>query len=356
MKVLVLGSEGYIGWPLYLHLKSRGHMVRGIDNESRALYAIMLGSCSATPSRGEEHLDMHVDKEFQRLRNYIKRLKPDAIVHLAEQPSAPLSMKDLHFCHTTMTNNIIGTINLIYSVKNLRNPPLIVKLGSMGEYGTDDPYICEDNPHQPMNPWSWYHLSKVHDTNNLKFACKLYGLQVADIMQAPVYGLYTPQTMTENRMTRFDFDQYFGTVLNRFCAQATIGHPLTVYGEGNQRRGFIPLIESVECIRRVIEDFPRERGKYTSINQLAEVFSIKELAEMVAKECAEPVDIQYLKNPRYEKENPVYVVESNILKNLGYKPSRTIKEEITYVLLKLTKYRDRILSHKSAIMPTTTWR
>ena len=388
MKVMVLGYDGYIGYPLTQHLLKRGHEVFGIDNGSRRQRVKDLESNSLTPiadfylrkSRlasnknwlGAVPINIGIDTAVY-LKHILQRIKPDAIVHLAEQPSAPWSMKSPFNASITQKENVIGTLHLLWAMKDKCPEAHLVKLGTMGEYGTPEcdipegvvPRGCIDpevNKHVavncpmsgllfPRSPGSFYHLSKVHDTHNIHFACNNWGLRSTDIMQGIVFGLN--DCKNELDLTRFDYDECFGTAINRFCAQALAGIPLTVYGSGNQTRGFLPLKDSIQCLTIALEK-PPELGEYRTLNQFENIYSINELANMVAKSCELTVSIQHLENPRKEAEKHYYNPDHDKLFELGYKPTTDIEGEIIKLLCALRPYKDRIKEH--VIMPRVNWR
>ncbi len=382
MNILVLGIDGYIGWALAMHLAKRGHVVSGIDNFARRANVASVGSHSATPI-----LEMHERiKAFKRvhdknlsffegdlldydfLADVIKQTRPDSIVHLAEQPSAPFSMIDRKHAIYSQHNNIEGTLNVLYAMKDFVPECHLVKLGTMGEYGTPNIDIPEgffevdyrgrkDTLPFPRQPGSMYHLSKVHDSANVMFACRVWKLCSTDIMQGVVYGTRTDEIIDDSLMTRFDFDESFGTVINRYCAEAVIGLPLTPYGQGKQKRGFIDLVDSVQCLTIATEN-PPIRGEYRVFNQLDQVYSIAELADRVvnvAKKLGMDVKIKNLQNPRVEKEGHYYKVDHERLRKLGFKPTRTVEETIQIMLKDLSTYKDRVVEKSDVILPKTTW-
>lgn len=382
MRTLILGMDGYIGWSLAMSLAKKGHIVSGVDNFARRANVDSLGSQSAIPIldmqerlsalkriHGQDISFFEGDLlDYDFLGDVVKQTQPDSIVHLAEQPSAPFSMIDRNHAIYTQHNNIEGTLNVLYAMKEFAPDSHLVKLGTMGEYGTPNIDIPEgffeiefrgrkDILPFPRQPGSLYHLSKVHDSANIMFACRVWRLCSTDIMQGVVYGTRTQEMIDDSLMTRFDFDESFGTVINRYCAEAVIGLPLTPYGQGKQKRGFIDLVDSIQCLTIAIED-PAARGEYRVFNQLDEVYSIAELAERVvtaARKLGIDVKIKNLQNPRIEKEEHYYNVDHAHLRKLGFKPTRTIEETLAVMLKDLSKYRDRILEKSEAILPKTTW-
>src|SRR5437660_2368315 len=383
MRVLIAGIDGYLGWPLALHLAARGHEVYGIDNFSRRKNVAEVGSWSAIPIPNMRRrlevarnlLGLRIKFFHGDLRKYkdasevVRESRPNAIVHLREQPSAPFSMIDCKHATETQQNNVTGTLNLLFAMRDYARDAHLVKLGTMGEYGTPNVEIPEgffDIEHQgrkdrlpfPKQAGSFYHLSKVHDSANIALACKIWGLMSTDIMQGVVYGSRTGELSDDRLLTRFDFDQVFGTVINRFCAQAVIGYPLTPYGLGGQKRGFIALVDSIQCLTIAIRNPPRA-GEYRVFNQLDEVYGINELAEhvkTVADTMSIDVEIRSIENPRVEAEEHFYEVEHGRLRKLGFRPTRSLDEELGIMMGDLVKFRSRILAKRQVIAPTINWR
>ena len=274
MRILILGGDGYLGWPTALHFSARGHEVAVIDNFARRAWHLERGTDSLTPVlsladrldawreiSGREivaHIGDVRDAEF--LNRVVADFLPEAVVHYGEQPSAPYSMISRRHAVETQTNNIVGTLNLLFALREHVPACHLVKLGTMGEYGTPNIDIEEgylEIEHKgrrdvlpfPKLPGSFYHLSKVHDSHNIHFACRVWGLRATDLNQGVVYGVETEETALDERLvTRFDYDEIFGTALNRFCVQAVIGHPLTVYGSGTQTRGFLNIRDTLQCV------------------------------------------------------------------------------------------------------------
>lgn len=382
MRIVVLGVDGYIGWSLAMHLAKRGHLVSGVDNFARRANVESIGSQSAIPIlEMQERLGafrrIHGQNlsffegdllDYDFLADVIKETRPDSIVHLAEQPSAPFSMIDRNHAVYTQHNNIEGTLNVLYAMKEFVPECHLVKLGTMGEYGTPNIEIPEgffeiefrgrkDRLPFPRQPFSMYHLSKVHDTANIHFACQVWKLRSTDIMQGVVYGTRTDEMVDDSLMTRLDFDESFGTVINRYCAEAVIGLPLTPYGQGRQQRGFIDLVDSIQCLTITIEN-PPARGEYRVFNQLDEAYSIIELAErvvMVARKLGIDVKIKNVRNPRVEKPEHYYKVDHENLRKLGFKPTRTLAETLEIMLKDLSRHRDRILEKSEVILPKIAW-
>jgi len=392
MKVIITGSDGYLGWPLALYLLARGHEVVGVDNLSRRRMVREVGASSATPISDPFIRCAALREEFPKfvwrimdLRNPVEvdyifeKHKPDVVVHLGEIPSAPYSMIDLKHCNDTMINNIVGTNNILFAMRKHARECHMVKLGTMGEYGTPNVDISEgffdieyrgrkDQLPFPKQAGSWYHQTKVHDSNNIMFACKIWGLRSTDIMQGVVHGIVTEDMLrpcdcvereVDSRLiTRFDFDGIWGTALNRFCAQAIIGHPLTPYGKGGQTRGYIALRDSIQCMT-IAAETPPDEGEYRVFNQFDECYSVNSLAEHVVKVAGEQgieANIWNIENPRVEAEEHYYNPDHNNLRKLGFKPTHTLDDELAITLRYLRRYKDRIEAKRDKIMPTVNWR
>jgi len=383
MKVLICGMDGYIGWALALHQLALGNEVVGIDNYSRRKNVEEVGSWSAIPILPMEKRIENLKKDYGNKINFykgdlldpqftndvVKNFQPEGIVHLAEQPSAPFSMIDQNHTIYTQQNNVIGTLNLIHAIKNFVPKAHLVKLGTMGEYGTPDIDIAEGffevefrgkkmKIPYPRLAGSWYHWSKVHDSNNIMFACKLWGLKSTDIMQGVVYGTKTKEIADEKNHTRFDFDEIFGTAINRFCAQAVVGYPLTPYGKGHQIRGFLALTDSIQCISLLLDN-PPESEEYRVINQFDEQYKISELADRVQKignKKGLDVEIKNVENPRVESEEHYYKADHEKLKKIGFKPTQHIDDEIGLMLDDLIVHKDRINEKREAIRKVLKWR
>ncbi len=384
MKVLILGMDGYIGWALAQHQLSIGNEVCGTDNFSRRDHVAEMGSTSALPISPMEFrlddLQRHYDSKIlffeadlldKNFTNYIlKKFSPDAIVHLAEQPAAPYSMIDQDHAVYTHQNNVIGTLNLLYAMKNFAPKAHLIKLGTMGEYGYDPGLDIPEGFFEieyrgkkakipyPKMAGSWYHWTKVHDSNNIMFACKIWGLKSTDIMQGIVYGTRLkniPKNIYQH--TRFDFDESFGTVINRYCAEAVMGHKLTPYGKGMQTRGFLALEDSIQCISLLMEK-PPEDENYRVVNQFDEQYNVTELAKKVKRignRKGLDVEIEPIENPRLEKEIHYYNADHNKLKELGFKPTRHIDQEIGIMLDDLIPYKHIIEKYKDAIIQKIKW-
>lgn len=379
MRILVLGADGYLGWPTALHLSEAGHEVGVLDNFARREYDRELGVDSLVPI---EPFDVRVaawrevarrdltpfvgdltDPDFTL--SAVREFRPDAVVHFAEQRAAPYSMIDQAHAVYTQTNNVVGTLNLLFAIAETDPAIHLVKLGTMGEYGTPNIDIEEgwlevthngrtDRVLYPKRPGSFYHLSKVHDSHNIEFACRAWGLAATDLNQGVVYGQQTEQTVRDPRLaTRFDYDAVFGTVLNRFAIQAVLGHPLTVYGTGGQTRGLIDIRDTLACIQLACEN-PAAAGEFRVFNQMTQSFSVGDLAKTVAAAFPGPVQIEHLANPRVESEQHYYNVVHTSLPQLGLKPHLLSDPLIESLFTIVAEHRDRI--DPRALRPLVQWR
>jgi UDP-sulfoquinovose synthase len=383
MRIFIAGVDGYLGWALAQHLTGRGHEVAGADLFLRRQWVEEMGSWSATPiSQIEDRLEgfrkrygqdlrfWHGDlRDYGLVEKIFKDFQPEAIVHLGECPSAPYSMIDVHHSVFVQTNNLTTTFNLLYAMHEIRPEAHLVKLGTMGEYGTPDVDIPEGffevefrgrraRLPFPRLAGSWYHWSKVHGSNNIMFACKIWNLRASDIMQGVVFGTRIDGMEKDARLlTRVDFDQAFGTAINRFCCQAVIGHPLTPFGKGHQRRGFLPLRDSVQCLTLALEN-PARPGEYRVFNQFEEVYDVTQLAlkvQKVARNLGLDTTVQNLENPRFEAEEHYYRADHKHLFDLGYRPAHSVEAEVDIMLRDLLKCRDRINAKREALIPDIRW-
>ena len=382
MRILILGGDGYLGWPTAMRFSSRGHDVHVIDNYLRRDAHREAGSDSLTPIAAGLPERVAAWKEIAGLdigftegdltdwditEALFRGFQPEAVVHYGELPSAPYSMKDRNHAVFTQTNNVVNTLNVIYAIRDIVPDCHLVKLGTMGEYGTPNIDIEEgyieinhngrsDYLPFPKVPGSMYHLSKVHDSHNIHFACRVWGLRATDLNQGVVYGIQTDETVLDDRlMTRFDYDDVFGTALNRFCLQAVIGHPLTVYGKGGQTRGYLNIRDTIQCVRLASEN-PADGGELRVYNQFTESFSILDLAQLVQKAGAEvgiDVEVAPIDNPRFELEEHYYNARHSKLLELGLEPRFLSDELIDTMLLKIADHRDRI--DASTLVQNVRW-
>lgn len=382
MKVLVIGGDGYCGWATALHLSNRGYEVGILDNLVRRHWDQQLCIDTLTPiapihqriQRWKDltgkSIDLYVGdiNDYSFLIDSLLEFEPGAVVHFGEQRSAPFSMIDREHAVLTQTNNVVGTLNILYAMREHFPDSHLVKLGTMGEYGTpnidiEEGYITiehngrKDTLPYPKQPGSFYHLSKVHDSHNIHFACKIWGLRATDLNQGVVYGVLTDETgMDEMLINRLDYDGVFGTALNRFCIQAAIGHPLTVYGKGGQTRAFLDIRDTVRCVELAIAT-PAEPGQFRVFNQFTEMFSVSNLAMMVKKAgnaVGLDVDIQNMENPRVELEDHYFNAKNTNLLDLGLQPHYLSDSLLDSLLNFAMKYKNRV--DKNEILPKVSWR
>ncbi len=382
MRILILGGDGYLGWPQSLYLSSQGHEVTIFDNLMRRHFDLESGFNSLAPlytlheriaawkeiSGRQIQLCIGDTMDYEAVATAFQASQPEVIIHFAEQRSAPYSMLDRRHAVFTQTNNVIGTLNILYAMKDFAPDSHLVKLGTMGEYGTPNIDIEEgfiEIHHKgrsdvlpfPKQPGSFYHLSKTHDSHNIMFCCKTWGLRATDLNQGIVYGVETDETALDSRLaTRFDYDHIYGTALNRFCVQAAVGYPLTVYGQGLQTRGYINLRDTMRCIELALTTPPRE-GEYRVFNQITEQFSLVELAAMVVKQSEHfglAAQIKHLPNPRVEAEQHYFNVTHTKLIELGLEPHLLNESVLTSLIGLAMKYREHV--DRNLILPTVNWR
>ena len=382
MRIVVLGGDGYCGWATALYLSSKGHQVSIADNFVRRQWDHELGVQTLTPIRPlAERLDVWREltgktielfvgdvTDYDFLSSTIQACEPEAVIHFAEQRAAPYSMIDRKHAVFTQVNNVVGTLNLLFALREFQPDCHLVKLGTMGEYGTpnidiEEGYITiehngrKDTLPFPKQPGSFYHLSKVHDSANIMFACRIWGLRATDLNQGVVYGTVTDQTaMHEALVNRFDYDEVFGTVLNRFCVQAAVGYPLTVYGRGGQTRGLLDIRDTVRCVELACLT-PARPGECRVFNQFTEQFSVMEMARLVkaaGKKLGLKVEIDHLPAPRVEAEEHYYNARHSKLIDLGLQPHLLSESLLDSLMNIAVEYRDRI--DESLFAPQVNWR
>jgi UDP-sulfoquinovose synthase len=379
LRILILGGDGYLGWPTALHLSARGHEVAVADSFVRRDWDAELGVESLVPIASlEERIQAWARLSGRQLPAYIGDLcdgdfveemvrdfDPDTIVHYGEQSSAPYSMLNRQHAVYTQMNNVVGTMNVLYAIAQHNRDIHLVKLGTMGEYGTPNIDIEEgwltvnhrgrtDRMIFPKRPGSFYHLSKVHDSHNLEFACRIWGLRVTDLNQGVVYGQETEETAGHPVLaTRFDYDGIFGTVLNRFTIQAVLGLPLTVYGNGGQTRGIINIVDTVQCIRLAAET-PAEPGEFRVFNQFTEQMSVRDIAATVSAAWPGGCQVDHVENPRVELEEHYYRAAHTGLLDLGLVPHLLSETLIDSMFRIVDRHKDRVSAE--AIRPTVQWR
>ena len=377
MRILILGADGYLGWPTVMHLSSKGHDVAAVDNYLRRSLFEEVGVQPLFEVPGlDERCALWEDVSGCRVPFFIGDLvqwefvekvfsefKPDAIVHYAEQPAAPYSMLNRHAATLTLRNNLLVTANVIFAVREFCPEAHIVKLGTMGEYGTPDIDIEEgwlEVEHRgrrhkflyPRQASSLYHTTKIMDTDLLWFYVRTWGLRVTDLMQGPVYGIFTDESENDDRLLPFfNYDEIFGTVLNRFVVQAVAGYPLTVFGKGGQTRGYLNIRDTLNCIRLSVDN-PADKGELRIFNQFTETFSVNELAEKVKAAGAGlglNVEIQNVDNPRIELEEHYYNPSHTGLLDLGLKPNYLTEQ----VLVQMMEFA---IKHQKSITPENIFR
>jgi nucleoside-diphosphate-sugar epimerase len=382
--IVVFGADGYIGWPLALHLGQLSNdKVVLVDNFVTRKLVRSVKSDSLVPIRsmhrrieayrkltGKDNLEFYPAdaRDPSIVDKIISDYKPSAIVHLAQQRSAPFSMIDQEHALYTQLANITTNLNIIYSM--LRHVPdsHLLKMGTMGEYGTPGIKITEGDVEIsidgrksrlmfPRTGQSWYHLSKVFDTFNVLLANRVHALRATDVMQGVVYGTRTDEIVDDSLATRFDFDSIWGTVINKYVVQAVLFKKLLIYGKGKQKRGFLSLYDSIKCLTLLLEN-PPEPGKYRVVNQLDEIYDTLALAEKVssiAEEYGIDVKLETVKNPRVEAEEHFYDVEHKILPSLGFTRSKNMDEVIREIFETVIANRARAESMKHLVYPTVYW-
>ncbi|HLY16696.1 MAG TPA: NAD-dependent epimerase/dehydratase family protein [Bryobacteraceae bacterium] len=382
MKIGVFGGDGYCGWATALYLSAKGHDVAIVDNFSRRQWDHELGVETLTPIRPlaerlkvwQQHTGRTIESfvgdvtDYDFLSSALQAFEPEAVIHFAEQRAAPYSMIDRKHAVFTQVNNVVGTLNLLFALREYLPECHLVKLGTMGEYGTpnidiEEGYIAiEHNGRRdvlpfPKQPGSFYHLSKVHDSHNIMFCCRIWGLRATDLNQGVVYGTVTDEVMLDEALiNRYDYDEVFGTVLNRFCVQAAVGYPLTVYGKGGQTRGYLDLRDTVRCVELACLT-PAKAGECRVFNQFTEQFSVMELARMVqtaGEHLGMSVQIEHLPPPRVEAEKHYYNAKHSKLIDLGLQPHLLSESLLDSLMNIAVKYRDRI--DESLFAPQIDWR
>lgn len=383
MNIIVAGGDGFCGWPTALYLSEVGHDVTIVDNLVRRKIDRELGTQSVTPIASlEERVAAWKEVSGKTIRVFegdlthydfleqvFRQTNPESFVHFAEQRSAPYSMIDREHAIYTHENNVNGTLNVLYAIKEFAPQCHLVKLGTMGEYGQpnidiEEGYLTVEHKGRtetflyPKSPGSFYHLTKVHDSNNIYFTCRVWGIRATDLNQGVVYNIHTPQTLADPRLAnRFDYDGVFGTALDRFIAQAAVGHPITVYGRGGQTRGYINIVDTVRCIQLACEN-PAQPGKMRVMNQLTQWFSVNQLAQTVCRVATGmglDARIEHIQNPRVEREDDHYFKAVNTsLLDLGLEPHFLDDATVEALLRTAVEYKDRI--DPALICNSPTWK
>jgi UDP-sulfoquinovose synthase len=379
---MVLGGDGYCGWATALYLSSKGHEVSIVDNFVRRQWDHELGAQTLTPilplsdrlrtwtRLTGKNIDLFIGDvmDYEFFLASMKQFEPEAIIHFAEQRSAPYSMIDRKHAVSTQVNNVVGTLNVLFAIREVQPDCHLIKLGTMGEYGTpnidiEEGYIeIEHNGRRdvlpyPKQPGSFYHLSKVHDSHNMMFATKIWNIRATDLNQGIVYGTITDEVaMDEALINRLDYDEVFGTVLNRFCVQAAIGQPLTVYGKGGQTRGFLDIRDTVRCVELACLT-PAKRGECRVYNQFTEQFSVLDIALKVqeaGKALGTKVEVDHIPDPRVEAEQHYYNAKHSKLLDLGLKPHFLSDSLLDSLMNIAMKYKDRV--DPTMMLPQVNWR
>lgn len=381
--VLILGGDGYLGWPTAMYFSARGYAVTVVDNYFRrnACTELDTGMLYPVPTlvqraklwhektgkeikvvigdltqpeimrslfEGRVHYAWAVDKGFSGI--------PETVVHYAEQPSAPYSLIDYHYADVTLVNNLRVTNNLMWALRDFSRDTHMIKIGTMGEYGTPDIDIEEgwiEIEHKgrkdkflfPRQASSLYHTTKIMDTDLFWFGVRMWDLRATDLMQGPVYGIETEEAKIDERLkTLFNYDEIFGTIVNRFITQAVIGYPLTVFGKGGQTRGYLNITDTLQCVHKSAEN-PAKRGELRIFNQIMETFSANELAEKVKRvgeARGHEVKIDHLENPRKEKEEHYYNPVYQGLVDIGVEPHYLTDEVVDGIFEIVECYRENV--------------
>jgi len=383
MKILILGGDGYLGWPTSMHLANEGHEVYSIDNLSKRKIASEHGVEPLNIikpfnervkfwNKNQKNKIKHMISDllnYKVLCEILKEFKPETIIHYAEQPSAPYSMASREKAVFTQHNNVIGNLNLLFAMKKYCPDSHLVKLGTMGEYGTPNIDIEEgwlniehngrkDKVLYPKKPGSFYHLSKVHDSANIEFACRIWGLRCTDLNQGFVYGISTKEIDLDydNLSTAFHYDSIFGTIINRFITQLSCERDMTVYGKGNQKRAFLNIIDTINCVK-IASDNPPKSGEFRVFNQFSEFCSLNEIAERIEKYASTnkiKSKISHVKNPRIEDEDHYYNPKNTSLISLGLKPIIMNNQQIDKIYKVVKKNQDRV--NLDTLNPDINWK
>ncbi len=383
MKILILGGDGYLGWPTAMHFANEGHDVYAIDNLSKRKIESEHGveplniikpfnerikSWNLNQKNKINYLVLDL-LNYKVLCEILEEFTPEVIIHYAEQPSAPYSMASREKAVFTQHNNVIGNLNLLFAMKKLCPNSHLIKLGTMGEYGTPNIDIEEgwlniehngrkDRVLYPKKPGSFYHLSKVHDSANIEFACRIWGLRCTDLNQGFVYGISTKEIDLdyENLATSFHYDSIFGTVINRFITQMACNNNMTVYGKGSQKRGYLNLIDTINCVKIAANNPPKE-GEFRVFNQFTEFSSLNEMAAKIKKFADKneiKTGIDHIKNPRIEEEDHYYNPKNTSLISLGLKPIIFDDDQINKIYQVVKKNINRI--NIDSLEPNIQWK
>lgn len=394
MRIVILGGDGYLGWPTAMYFSKRGYDITVVDNYFRrnACTELDVGMLYAVPTLVErakiwfEHTGLEIkvviadltDPEAMRdlfngrvqyawpLNSNFSGM-PETVIHYAEQPSAPYSLLDYKYANITISNNLLVTNNLMFALRDFSPQTHVVHIGTMGEYGTPNIDIEEgwlDIEHKgrkdrflfPRQASSLYHTTKIMDTDLMWFAVRMWDLRITDLMQGPVYGIETEETLLDDRLrTIFNYDEIFGTVINRFITQAVVGYPLTVYGQGGQTRGYLNIKDTLQCVLLSAEN-PAKQGELRIFNQIMETFSVRELADMtqkVGQKLGYDAEIKSIENPRKEAEDHYYNPNYQGLLDIGVKPHYLTEEVMEGMFKIVAQHKDTI--RKDVIFRGVKW-
>ncbi|HMB42124.1 MAG TPA: NAD-dependent epimerase/dehydratase family protein [Balneolaceae bacterium] len=392
--ILILGGDGYLGWPTAMYFSGRGYAVTVVDNYFRrnACTELDVGMLYPVPTL-QERAKIWYQKTGKEIKVALGDLSgpelmrglfegriqyawavdeqftgvPDTVIHYAEQPSAPYSLINYRYANITLTNNLLITNNLMFAIKDLAPQTHVIHIGTMGEYGTPNIDIEEgwiEVEHKgrkdkflfPRQASSLYHTTKIMDTDLMWFCVRMWSLRITDLMQGPVYGIETEESLIDERLkTLFNYDEIFGTVINRFITQAVIGYPLTVYGKGGQTRGYLNIKDTLQCVHKA-ERAPAQPGELRIFNQIMETFSVNELAEMtkrVGKSLGYSTRIECIENPRKEAEEHYYNPTYHGLIDLGVTPHYLTDEVMKSIFDVVSNYKKNI--RKDVIFKGIKW-
>lgn len=392
--ILILGGDGYLGWPTAMYFSKRGHYVTVVDNYFRrnACTELDTGMLYSVPSLIErakiwyEHTGKEIkvvigdltdpelmrsffkgDVEYQYALDQTFAGIPDTVIHYAEQPSAPYSLINYKYANITISNNLLVTNNLMFALRDFSRDTHVIHVGTMGEYGTPKIDIEEgwlEIEHKgkkdrflfPRQASSLYHTTKIMDTDLMWFGVRMWDLKITDLMQGPVYGIETKESVIDDRLrTIFNYDEIFGTIVNRFITQAIVGYPLTIYGKGGQTRGYLNIKDTLQCVNQSFE-FPAKPGELRIFNQIMETFSVNELADLTrraGKSLGYDVEVQNLDNPRKEAEDHYYNPTYQGLIDIGVKPHYLTEEVMTGMFKIVEQFKNNI--RKDVIFKGVKW-
>ncbi len=384
MTVFVFGADGYIGWPLSVRLaRELDDEIIGVDNLVTRKLVEEVGGASALPIGSPEQRVNAFRKEYGKsnlkiivgdltdgnfVNDLVRKYKPDTVYHLAQQRSAPYSMIDRDHAAYTQINNLLTNLNLLFALRNYSPKAHVVKMGTMGEYGTPG-YTIEEGWMNikykgkgyrimiPRDPGSWYHISKVFDTYNLIFANKIWKIRATDVQQGVVYGSRTDDLINDELNTRLDFDGVWGTVMNKYFAQIIAFNKILIYGTGLMKRGFLSLQDSIDCLF-ILGQKPADEGEYRVVNQMDEIYSTIDLAkraEKIARKYGFDPEYERVEDPRVEKQKHYYRVSHKTLKKLGFKPRYKMDHVLEQIMQDMMNNAETIRAHAEAIRPAVFW-